>query len=67
VSSPSWYQFLTIAGALAVVNSVLVGGTLGLAAQAGTGRSRRRAPLGVIPAPVRWPDTSRGSERPDHI
>src|SRR5215470_8915471 len=26
VSSPSWYQFLTIAGALAVVDSVLIGG-----------------------------------------
>jgi hypothetical protein len=31
VSSPSQYQFLTIAGALAVVNSFLIGGTPGLA------------------------------------
>jgi hypothetical protein len=30
---PSWYQLLTIAGALAVVNSVLMGGTVGLAVQ----------------------------------
>ncbi len=37
MSSPSWYQFLTIAGALAVGNSVLIGGTLGLAVHAGTG------------------------------
>jgi len=37
VSSPSWYQFLTIAGALAVVNSVLIGGVIGLAVQAGAG------------------------------
>ena len=37
VSSPSRYQFLTIAEALAVVNTVLIGRTLGLAVQAGTG------------------------------
>ncbi len=38
VSSPSWYQLaLTIAEALAVVNSVVVGGVAGLAVQAGTG------------------------------
>jgi len=37
VTSPSWYQLLAIAAALAVVNSVLIGGTLGLAVQAGTG------------------------------
>ena len=37
VSSPSQYQFVTIAGALAVVNSVLIGGTPGLAVQAGMG------------------------------
>jgi hypothetical protein len=40
VSSPPWHQFLTIAGALAVVNSVLIGGTPGLAVQAGTGDAR---------------------------
>ena len=45
-SSPSWYQFLTAAGALAVVNSVLTGGTLGLAVQAGTERSRAPVPAG---------------------
>jgi hypothetical protein len=33
-ASPSWYQFLTIAGAL-TVNSLLIGGTLSL--QDGTG------------------------------
>jgi hypothetical protein len=48
VSSPSWYQRLTIAGALAVVNSVLIGGTLGLAVQAGTGALAASAPVGVI-------------------
>ena len=37
VSTPFWYQFLTIAGVLAVVDSVLIGGTFGLAVQAGTG------------------------------
>ena len=46
MSSPSWYQFLTIAGALAVVNSVLIGGTLGLAVQAGTGALAASAPVG---------------------
>ena len=48
VSSPSWYQFLTIAGALAVVNSVLIGGTFGLAVQAGTGVLAASAAVGVI-------------------
>ena len=48
VSSPAWYQFLTIAGALAVVNSVLIGGTFGLAVQAGTGTLAASAPVGVI-------------------
>src|SRR6516164_6828540 len=48
VSSPDWYQFLTIAGALAVVNSVLIGGTFGLAVQAGTGTLAASAPVGVI-------------------
>jgi hypothetical protein len=37
VSSPSWHQFLTIAGTLAVVNSILIGATPGLAVQARTG------------------------------
>jgi hypothetical protein len=46
VASPSWYQFLTIAGALTVVNSVLIGGTLGL--QDGTGALAAPAPVGVI-------------------
>ena len=46
VSSPSWYQFLTIAGALAVVNSVLIGGTPGLAVQAGTVALPASAPWG---------------------
>ena len=32
-----WHQCLTIARALAVVNSVLIGGTPGLAVQAGSG------------------------------
>ena len=45
---PSWYQFLTIAGALAVVNSVLIGGALGLAVQAGTGTLAASAAAGVI-------------------
>jgi hypothetical protein len=48
VSSPVWYQFLTIAGALAVVNSVLSGGTFGLAVQAATGTLGASAPVGVI-------------------
>ena len=48
VSSPAWYQFLTIAGALAVVNSVLIGGMFGLAVQAGTGTLAASAPVGVI-------------------
>ena len=47
-SSPSWYQFLTIAGALAVVNSVLIGGTAGLAVQAGAGAVAASASVGVI-------------------
>src|SRR5258708_5930091 len=46
--SPSWYQFLTIAGALAVVNSVLIGGVLGLPVQAGTGTLAASAAAGVI-------------------
>jgi hypothetical protein len=45
---PSWYQFLTIAGALAVVNSVLIGGVAGLAVQAGTGTLAASAAAGVI-------------------
>ena len=44
---PSWYQFLTIAGAVAVVNSVLIGGVLGLAVQAGTGTLAASAAAGV--------------------
>ena len=48
VSSPSWYQFLTIAGALAVVDSVLIGGVLGLPVQAGTGTLAASAAAGVI-------------------
>ena len=48
VSSPFWFQFLTIAGALAVVDSVLIGGTLGLAVQAGTGTLAASASAGVI-------------------
>ena len=48
VSSPFWFQFLTIAGALAVVNSVLIGGTVGLAVQAGTGTLAASASVGVI-------------------
>jgi len=48
VSSPSWYQFLTIAGALAVVDSVLIGGAAGLAVQAGTGTLAASAAAGVI-------------------
>ena len=48
VSSPFWFQFLTIAGALAVVNSVLIGGALGLAVQAGTGTLAASAAAGVI-------------------
>jgi hypothetical protein len=47
VASPSWYEFLTIAGALAVVNSVLNGGTLGLAVRAGTGALTASPPAGV--------------------
>src|SRR5262249_27891647 len=48
VSSPAWYQFLTIAGALAVVNSVLIGGTIGLAVHAGAGTLVASAAAGVI-------------------
>jgi hypothetical protein len=45
VASPSRYQFLAIAEALAVDNIVLIGGALGLAVQAGTGgRSLASAP-----------------------
>ena len=45
--------------ALSRLNSVLIGGTLGLAVQAGTAALPASAP-----APVRWPDTSHDSERP---
>jgi hypothetical protein len=38
VSSPSWYQLLTIAAALADVASVMIGGTLGLAVRHGAVR-----------------------------
>ena len=48
MSSPSWYQFLTIARALAVVDSVLIGGAAGLAVQAGTGTLAASAAAGVI-------------------
>jgi hypothetical protein len=48
VFSPSWHQFLTIAGALAVVNSVLIGGALGLAVQAGTRALAASATVGMI-------------------
>jgi hypothetical protein len=49
VASPSWYQFLTIAGALTIVNSILIGSTLGLAVQAaGRGAFATSAPIGVI-------------------
>jgi hypothetical protein len=44
VSCPSWYQFLTLAGALAVVDGVLIGGTLDLAVQDGTGARAGRSP-----------------------
>src|SRR5215831_20230318 len=44
-SSPWWYQFLTIAGALAVVNSVLMGGGYGFSANRATA-----APIARIPA-----------------
>jgi hypothetical protein len=50
VASPSRYQVLTIAGALAVGNSVLIGGTLGLAMKAGTG---------ALAAPTPWDDHRR--------
>jgi hypothetical protein len=52
VSSPSWYQFLTIAGALAVVDSVLIGAVAGLAVQAGTGTLAASAAAGVITGAV---------------
>ena len=42
VFSPSWYQFLAIGGALDIVDD-LIGGTLGLAAQDGTGARRAGA------------------------
>jgi hypothetical protein len=48
VSSPASYQFLTIAGTLAVVDSVLIGGTAGLAVQAGAGALTASAPAGVL-------------------
>jgi hypothetical protein len=43
VSSTSWYQFLAIGGALDIVDDVLIGGTLGLAVQDGTGARRAGA------------------------
>ena len=46
--SPSWHQFLTIAAALAVVTSVLIGGATGLAVQAVTGTVAASAATGVI-------------------
>ena len=52
VSTPFWYQFLTIAGVLAVVDSVLIGGTIGLAVQAGTGALAASASVGVITGAV---------------
>jgi hypothetical protein len=52
VSTPFWYQFLTIAGVLAVVDSVLIGGTMGLAVQAGTGALAVSASVGVITGAV---------------
>ena len=39
---------MTIAGALAVVNSVLIGGVLGLAVQAGTRALAASAAVGVV-------------------
>ena len=48
MTRPPWHQFLTIAGALAVVNSVLIGGVLGLAVQAGTRTLAASAAVGVI-------------------
>ena len=63
MSSPSWYQFLAIAGALAVVDSVLIGGTLGVAVQVGTVTLVGDGAGGVNIAGG-WPDNSRGSERP---
>jgi hypothetical protein len=45
-SSPPRYQFLTIAGALEAVNSVLTGGTLTLAVHASTGALAASAPVG---------------------
>ena len=50
VSSPPWYQFLTIAGALAAVNSVLIGGVLGLGVQAGTRALAASAAEGITGA-----------------
>ena len=52
MSTPFWYQFLTIAGVLAVVDSVLIGGTIGLAVQAGTGALTASASVGVITGAV---------------
>jgi hypothetical protein len=49
VASPFWYQFLIIAGALTIVNSILIGGTLGLAVQAAGRRALvTSAPMEVI-------------------
>ena len=64
MSSTSWYQFLAIAGALAVVDSVLIGGTLGVAVQVGTGTLVGDGAGGVNTGAGGWPDNSRGSERP---
>jgi hypothetical protein len=48
VPRPPWYPFPTIAGALATVNSVLIGGTCGLAVSSGTGTlAHDSAALGV--------------------
>jgi len=63
VSSPSWYQFLTIAGAVAVVNSVLSAGRSAWPSRPAPEQRRPRQRPRRSPGPARWPRTSRGSGR----
>lgn len=76
MASPFWYQFLIIAGALTIVNSISIGGTLSLAVQAAGRRAlATSAPIGVITgagalaghlAPTSDLADGRGSRRQHH-
>ncbi len=48
IVSTSWYQFLTIAGTIGVVTSVISGGVVGLAVQATSGTLGASAAAGVV-------------------